>query len=98
MRQTKGRRLKRIKSVVINGKRWLVKWCRLPNDWGTCSNAEHLIELDHNIKDPVTYAEILTHEMLHGMFPEVEEDYISQRASELTVALNRAGLIAKDDE
>lgn len=90
--------MKRIRSVQIDGKRWRVMWNRMPKDWGTCSNTERIIELDTAIKDPYTYVEILVHEMLHGMFPEIEEDYINLRAGEIAVALLRADLIKKDED
>jgi len=90
--------MKRIRSVQIDSKRWRVMWVRMPKDWGTCSNTEHIIELDTAIKDTHTYAEILLHEMLHGMFPEVEEDFINLRAAELAVALSRADLLKTEDD
>ena len=89
--------MKRIRSVTIHGKRWRVVWDKLPREWGTCSTTEGMIEMDTGIKDNITYATILTHEMCHAMLPNVEEDFITQMADDLVVALHRAGLIAEDE-
>lgn len=89
--------MKRIRSVTINGKRWLIDWRPMKTDWGTACPAEKRIEMNAGIKDNLTAATILIHEMLHGMWPDVEEDAISQRADELAVALHKARLIAEDE-
>jgi hypothetical protein len=89
--------MKRIRSVTIQGKRWRVVWDKLPKDWGLCSTSESVIEMDTGIKDNITYATILIHEMCHAMLPNVEEDFITQMADDLAVALHRAGLIAEDE-
>lgn len=73
-------------------------WLELRHDWGLCSKHEGLIEMDKGIKDNLTYATILMHEMCHAMMPNVEEDFITQMADDLAVALHRAGLIAEDDD
>ena len=89
--------MRKVKSVTINGKRWRVEWKPLRGEYGTSCNSEKVIEMDSGMKDNVTVATILIHEMLHGMWPDVEEDAICQRADELCLALNRVGLIADDD-
>lgn len=90
--------MKRIRSVTIQGKRWRVVWDKLPKDWGACSTTEHVIEMDSGIRDNITYANILIHEMLHGMLPNIEEECITQMADELCIALHKAKLIAEDDD
>jgi hypothetical protein len=98
--------MKRIRSCTINGKRWRISWCDLKDTktedgrpvWGLCYAQDHLIEIEQSLEDPGLVAEVLIHEMLHGMFPEIEEAYIDMRGSELTNALQRAGLIIEEDE
>lgn len=100
--------MKKIRSVVINGKRWRLSWTDLSDVrtedgrqvWGLCYKDDHLIEIEEKIvnEDPALIAEVLTHEMLHAMFPEIEEDYIDMRGSEITNALQRIGLIIEDED
>lgn len=89
--------MKRIRSVTVRGRRWPVRWVTLPHEWGLCSKHDHVIELDATITDPATYATILMHEMLHGQLPDFDEDAVTQIADELTIALQRAKLLAEDD-
>ena len=98
--------MKRIRSVTINGKRWRLAWADLSDTttpdgrpvWGLCYRDDHLIEIEQSLTDPALIAEVLMHEMLHGMFPEIEEDYIDMRGAELTNALQRCQLITEEDE
>jgi hypothetical protein len=90
--------MRRIRSVTINGKRWRVIWKPMRSDWGSYDDQINIIEMDTGIKDSITYATILMHEMLHAMLPNVEEKCITQMADDLAVALHRATLIAKDTD
>jgi hypothetical protein len=98
--------MKRIRSCKINGKRWRVSWADLTDEktsdgrsvWGLCYHDEKLIEIEQSLNDPAMICEVLVHEMLHGMFPEIEEDYIDMRGGEITSALQRSELIKEDDE
>lgn len=87
--------MRRLRSVTVNGKRWRVVWGKLRKQWG-CTDKASTIWMDASIRDNVTATNILIHEMLHCMWPDVEEESITQRADELALALYRAQLIAED--
>lgn len=96
--------MKRIRSCKINGKRWRIVWTNLKTALdgqpalGICYHEDKVIKIEQSLTDPAMICEVLVHEMLHGQFPEIEEEYIDMRGGEITSALQRANLILEEDE
>lgn len=89
--------MKRIKSVVIGGKRHRVVWRDLSREdaIGLAYPDEPLIEVDTKLDEPLT-CEVLIHEYLHKALPDHEERKIDEMGAEICTMLQRAGLISEE--
>jgi len=93
--------MKRIRSATIDGKRHRIVWrplVKTDNAWGMAWPDQCLIEIDSSLEDPALIAEVLIHEIMHRQLPHQTEDRIDQLAGEICNALQRAELIAEDEE
>ena len=92
--------MKRIRSATIDGKRHRIVWRPLGKEkaHGLAWPDECRIDIDSTLTDPALIAEVLIHESLHRIFGHLNEERIDQIASEITNILQRAALIADDEE
>lgn len=90
--------IKRIRSVIIKGHPWSVRWPKklgpTGHYLGYCWRKQKMIEIADNQPEKETVDTVI-HEMLHGEFPKAPERKIAEVASELTDALFRMGCFEK---
>ena len=86
-----------VRSIIVHGKRWELQWHRMRDAFGECSDAEHTIVVSPHLDNPATVDTII-HEYLHARFPDLTEEAVNAAGTELSVILQRCGLIAGDEE
>lgn len=94
---------RKLKTVTIGGKRWKVKWVddlRDPDDpsvelWGLCDYDTHTLTIN-NKQDLEEKADTIIHEMIHAIFPFLNEDAVADAATDIIKAFVRLGLLRKE--
>lgn len=85
-------------SLTINGKRWRVSQGDTGrNHWGHCDHEKRQIVISKHLKDNGEKAAVLVHELLHGLYEDLNEDAVMRGESAIVSALHRAKLITEDD-
>lgn len=91
--------MKRIRSATINGKRHRIIWRDLSkeNAIGLAYPDQCLIEIDPKWED-VMIVSTLVHEYMHKACPDMTEEKVDQIGDEVAAMLDRAMLIAKEED
>ena len=87
--------MKKIRSCIINGKRWRIVWSSPGGDFGECDWDKHTITINPSC-DPTSMCDVLIHELAHAHFPCMSEAAIDSFATSASDTLFKAGLINED--
>lgn len=69
-------------------KHWTVRFSRRLKHWGTCNWSKREIVLNTEARREGIARQVLLHEMLHRLFPWMEEGCVDTAATELDDALD----------
>lgn len=90
--------MRRIRSITIAGKRWLVDWSKPEGDaWALCHHDEHRIQIDPRADD-ITVFNCFIDEMCHAHFPALDNDCVDAFSDDVTAAMQRADLIKSEGD
>jgi len=93
------RQTPKVQSVTIRGKRYRVRFRRLPGVWGQCDHPatpKKTITIDPDMSG-FDALDTAVHELLHGGMWELREDVVAELSSDIARALWRMGFRHIDD-
>jgi hypothetical protein len=88
---TKPRKKMRIR---LRGKRWRLVFKRLAGDCGRCRYRDNKLHVSDDVRGRLRL-DTLIHEMLHACYPDVDEDSVTETATDMARGLWRLGYRAK---
>lgn len=77
-------------TVNINGEEWTLRTTRLKNLYGRCCYDDKAIEI-HTGTRGKALLDTLVHELMHAQAPDLAEEAITRRATEIANALWKLG-------